>query len=188
MASRKPENQPTETPGDGPWNEIVGLLLFGIGFVITLALVSYSSQDPCFNTTGMQKSWQLDRADGSIACRFPFSGIRDGGAHGSSEPFSGRMVGLAGRSLHAAQIQDARLFSGHRSLDRGVDHAWARRSAIILSWWTGGEVAGLWSGRRIDGGAWNHWRHRCAAYSAGYRPVDRYGLFDHWNDCQTDAG
>ncbi len=55
MASRKPENPPTETPGDGPWNEIVGLLLFGIGFVITLALVSYSSQDPSFNTTGMHE-------------------------------------------------------------------------------------------------------------------------------------
>ncbi len=55
MASRKPENQPTETPGDGPWNEIVGLLLFGIGFVITLALVSYSSEDPSFNTTGLHE-------------------------------------------------------------------------------------------------------------------------------------
>lgn len=37
---------------DGPWNEIAGLILFGIGLVILLALVSYSSDDPSWNSVG----------------------------------------------------------------------------------------------------------------------------------------
>jgi S-DNA-T family DNA segregation ATPase FtsK/SpoIIIE len=56
MATRKPV---TSTPekrrsawNDGPWNEIAGIILIGIGLVILIALLSYSSNDPSFNTTG----------------------------------------------------------------------------------------------------------------------------------------
>jgi len=34
------------------WNEMVGLLLFAIGLLITLSLVSYSAIDPCFSVSG----------------------------------------------------------------------------------------------------------------------------------------
>jgi S-DNA-T family DNA segregation ATPase FtsK/SpoIIIE len=34
------------------WNEMVGLLLFAIGLLIMLSLVSYSSVDPCFSVSG----------------------------------------------------------------------------------------------------------------------------------------
>jgi S-DNA-T family DNA segregation ATPase FtsK/SpoIIIE len=37
---------------NGPWNEIIGLILMGIGLVIFLALFSYSSSDPSWNSTG----------------------------------------------------------------------------------------------------------------------------------------
>ena len=34
------------------WNEMVGLLLFAIGLLIMLSLVSYSAIDPCFSVSG----------------------------------------------------------------------------------------------------------------------------------------
>ena len=34
------------------WNEMVGLLLFAIGLLIMLSLVSYNSTDPCFSVSG----------------------------------------------------------------------------------------------------------------------------------------
>jgi S-DNA-T family DNA segregation ATPase FtsK/SpoIIIE len=34
------------------WNEIVGLVLFAIGLLITLSLISYSATDPCFSVSG----------------------------------------------------------------------------------------------------------------------------------------
>jgi S-DNA-T family DNA segregation ATPase FtsK/SpoIIIE len=34
------------------WNEMVGLLLFAIGLLIMLSLVSYSAVDPCFSVSG----------------------------------------------------------------------------------------------------------------------------------------
>ncbi|MCK9418172.1 MAG: DNA translocase FtsK 4TM domain-containing protein [Nitrospirae bacterium] len=34
------------------WNEMVGLLLFAIGLLITLSLVSYTAVDPCFSVSG----------------------------------------------------------------------------------------------------------------------------------------
>jgi DNA segregation ATPase FtsK/SpoIIIE, S-DNA-T family len=34
------------------WNEMVGLLLFAIGLLIALSLVSYSAIDPCFSVSG----------------------------------------------------------------------------------------------------------------------------------------
>ena len=34
------------------WNEMVGLLLFAIGLLITLSLVSYNTVDPCFSVSG----------------------------------------------------------------------------------------------------------------------------------------
>ncbi|MGH9853562.1 MAG: DNA translocase FtsK 4TM domain-containing protein, partial [Blastocatellia bacterium] len=37
---------------NGPWNEIIGLILMGVGLVIFLALVSYRSSDPSWNSTG----------------------------------------------------------------------------------------------------------------------------------------
>ncbi|MGH9935517.1 MAG: DNA translocase FtsK 4TM domain-containing protein, partial [Blastocatellia bacterium] len=37
---------------NGPWNEILGLILIGIGIVILLALISYSSSDPSWNSVG----------------------------------------------------------------------------------------------------------------------------------------
>jgi S-DNA-T family DNA segregation ATPase FtsK/SpoIIIE len=37
---------------NGPWNEIIGLILMGVGVVIILALISYSSSDPSWNSTG----------------------------------------------------------------------------------------------------------------------------------------
>jgi hypothetical protein len=56
MATRKPV---TSTPekrrsawNDGPWNEIAGIVLIGIGLVILIALLSYTSNDPSINTTG----------------------------------------------------------------------------------------------------------------------------------------
>ena len=49
MADRKPLLQQTD---DSPWNEIIGLILIGIGLVITIALLSYSSNDPSWNSTG----------------------------------------------------------------------------------------------------------------------------------------
>jgi S-DNA-T family DNA segregation ATPase FtsK/SpoIIIE len=57
MASRKTITQPDPPPrrsawDDGPWNEIAGILLIGVGLVIMLSLVSYSSDDPSWNSTG----------------------------------------------------------------------------------------------------------------------------------------
>ncbi len=56
MATRKPV---TSTPerrrsawNDGPWNEIAGIILIGIGLVVLIALLSYTSNDPSWNTTG----------------------------------------------------------------------------------------------------------------------------------------
>src|SRR5215475_13853252 len=37
---------------NGPWNEIIGLILIGIGIVLLLALVSYDSSDPSWNSVG----------------------------------------------------------------------------------------------------------------------------------------
>jgi hypothetical protein len=34
------------------WNEMVGLLLFAVGLLIMLSLVSYSAVDPCFSVSG----------------------------------------------------------------------------------------------------------------------------------------
>ncbi len=53
MATRKPLFKQT---GDGPWDEIIGLILFGIGLVIVLALLSYSSADPSWNSTGTRET------------------------------------------------------------------------------------------------------------------------------------
>jgi S-DNA-T family DNA segregation ATPase FtsK/SpoIIIE len=52
MASRKPL---FKQAGDGPWDEIIGLILVGIGLVIILALLSYSSADPSWNSTGTRE-------------------------------------------------------------------------------------------------------------------------------------
>ena len=60
MASRKPITQ-TDSPrrrsawDEGPWNEIAGIVLIGIGLVIMMALVSYSADDPSWNSTGAYK-------------------------------------------------------------------------------------------------------------------------------------
>jgi S-DNA-T family DNA segregation ATPase FtsK/SpoIIIE len=62
MATRKPV---TSTPekrrsawNDGPWNEIAGIILIGIGLVVLIALLSYSSNDPSWNTTGKNERAQ----------------------------------------------------------------------------------------------------------------------------------
>ncbi len=34
------------------WNEMIGLLLFAIGLLITLSLISYNASDPCFSVSG----------------------------------------------------------------------------------------------------------------------------------------
>ena len=47
MARRKIINKQNST---GPWNEIIGLMLIGIGIVILLALISYDSGDPSWNS------------------------------------------------------------------------------------------------------------------------------------------
>jgi len=57
MAGRKQITQPEPEPAHdawraGPWNEIAGILFFGVGLVLLLALVSYNSNDPSWNTTG----------------------------------------------------------------------------------------------------------------------------------------
>jgi len=49
MARRKIINKQNM---NGPWNEIIGLILMGIGLVIFLALISYRSGDPSWNSTG----------------------------------------------------------------------------------------------------------------------------------------
>jgi DNA segregation ATPase FtsK/SpoIIIE, S-DNA-T family len=49
MARRKIINKQNAT---GPWNEIIGLILIGIGIVILLALISYDSSDPSWNSVG----------------------------------------------------------------------------------------------------------------------------------------
>jgi S-DNA-T family DNA segregation ATPase FtsK/SpoIIIE len=49
MARRKIINKQT---ANGPWNEIIGLILIGIGIVILLALISYDSSDPSWNSVG----------------------------------------------------------------------------------------------------------------------------------------
>src|SRR5262245_34710826 len=57
MATRsKPISQSDAPPksawNEGPWNEIAGILLFGVGLVIILALISYTADDPSWNSTG----------------------------------------------------------------------------------------------------------------------------------------
>ncbi|MBO0725926.1 MAG: DNA translocase FtsK 4TM domain-containing protein, partial [Blastocatellia bacterium] len=47
MARRKIINKQN---ANGPWNEIIGLILIGIGIVILLALLSYDSSDPSWNS------------------------------------------------------------------------------------------------------------------------------------------
>ncbi len=47
MARRKIINKQN---ANGPWNEIIGLILIGIGIVILLALISYDSGDPSWNS------------------------------------------------------------------------------------------------------------------------------------------
>src|SRR5262249_20839672 len=37
---------------NGPWNEILGLIMIGVGAVIFLALISYNSSDPSWNSVG----------------------------------------------------------------------------------------------------------------------------------------
>ncbi len=49
MARRKIINKENTT---GPWNEIIGLILIGIGIVLLLALISYNSSDPSWNSVG----------------------------------------------------------------------------------------------------------------------------------------
>jgi S-DNA-T family DNA segregation ATPase FtsK/SpoIIIE len=49
MARRKIINKQN---ANGPWNEIIGLILIGIGIVILLALISYDSSDPSWNSVG----------------------------------------------------------------------------------------------------------------------------------------
>jgi S-DNA-T family DNA segregation ATPase FtsK/SpoIIIE len=49
MARRKIISKQT---ANGPWNEIIGLILMGIALVIFLALISYNSSDPSWNSTG----------------------------------------------------------------------------------------------------------------------------------------
>ncbi|MGH9753508.1 MAG: DNA translocase FtsK [Blastocatellia bacterium] len=49
MARRKIINKQNAA---GPWNEIIGLILIGIGIVILLALISYDSSDPSWNSVG----------------------------------------------------------------------------------------------------------------------------------------
>jgi S-DNA-T family DNA segregation ATPase FtsK/SpoIIIE len=49
MARRKIINKQT---ANGPWNEIIGLIMMGAGFVLFLALISYNSSDPSWNSTG----------------------------------------------------------------------------------------------------------------------------------------
>jgi DNA segregation ATPase FtsK/SpoIIIE, S-DNA-T family len=57
MATRKQTTkpsvqQPRSAWNEGPWNEIAGLILFGIGLVVMLSLFSYDSADPSWNATG----------------------------------------------------------------------------------------------------------------------------------------
>src|SRR5262245_50632666 len=57
MATRRQITQvnkqtPRSAWNDGPWNEIAGLVLLGIGVVVMLSLASYSSSDPSWNSTG----------------------------------------------------------------------------------------------------------------------------------------
>src|SRR5262245_27918795 len=49
MARRKIINK---KDANGPWNEIIGLIMIGLGIVILLALVSYDSSDPSWNSVG----------------------------------------------------------------------------------------------------------------------------------------
>jgi S-DNA-T family DNA segregation ATPase FtsK/SpoIIIE len=49
MARRKIIKRENTT---GPWNEILGLIMIGIGIVIFLALISYNSSDPSWNSVG----------------------------------------------------------------------------------------------------------------------------------------
>jgi S-DNA-T family DNA segregation ATPase FtsK/SpoIIIE len=49
MARRKIINKQNST---GPWNEIIGLILIGIGIVILLALISYDHSDPSWDVAG----------------------------------------------------------------------------------------------------------------------------------------
>lgn len=53
MAERKPtDNEERSAWNEGPWNEIAGILLMGLGFVVFLSLLSYSADDPSWNSTG----------------------------------------------------------------------------------------------------------------------------------------
>jgi S-DNA-T family DNA segregation ATPase FtsK/SpoIIIE len=49
MARRKIISRQNNT---GPWNEIIGLIMMGAGLVIFLALISYNSADPSWNSAG----------------------------------------------------------------------------------------------------------------------------------------
>ncbi len=65
MATREPVEESDKSKrrsawDEGPWNEIAGIVLIGIGLVIMLALVSYTQDDPSWNSTGAYsraKNW-----------------------------------------------------------------------------------------------------------------------------------
>lgn len=65
MATQKKKVQSEVPPkrdawNEGPWNEIASLVLFVAGFVVLMALVSYSSTDPSFNavrSAGKTRNW-----------------------------------------------------------------------------------------------------------------------------------
>ena len=74
MARRKIINKQNST---GPWNEIIGLILIGIGIVILLALISYDSRRSVMEFGEREGSRaQLGRADGRPCVQRALSGFR----------------------------------------------------------------------------------------------------------------
>lgn len=57
MANNSEEIRPPDPWNDGPWNEIASLVLFVVGLVVLLALVSYSATDG---------SWNNPQAEGTV--------------------------------------------------------------------------------------------------------------------------
>ena len=54
------ETPPNPVRKNSPWNEVIGLLLIFTGFVMSLALLSYHSDDPSWASTGgyvRAKNW-----------------------------------------------------------------------------------------------------------------------------------